>query len=217
VVGSDAGNSRVLFLILFWFTLATSVELWWLDTPARSLTSPGAGRLRPGGATPGGSASPMASGPPASRSACPAPTGKPPRRRSPPRPRQAQERQVHRGRRAGPAYEVVTVTITVSGGKITGGHRLEQDLADHGVTVLRPNRKTEKTRPGQALLKSVRQLIESVNDTLKGQLDLELHGGRTFAGIAVRVAQRLLAMTAAIWHNHEAGQPTTRSLIAYDH
>ena len=71
--------------------------------------------------------------------------------------------------------------------------------------------------PGQALLKSVRQLIESVNDTLKGQLDLELHGGRTFTGIAVRVAQRLLAMTAAIWHNHNTGQPTTRSLIAYDY
>jgi len=24
-------------------------------------------------------------------------------------------------------------------------------------------------------------------------------------------------MTAAIWHNHKTGQPTTRSLIAYDH
>lgn len=95
--------------------------------------------------------------------------------------------------------------------------RFEQDLAEHGVTLLRPNRKNEKTRPGQALLKSVRQLIESANDTLKGQLDLELHGGRTFAGIAVRVAQRLLAMTAAIWHNHKTGQPTPRSLIAYDH
>jgi hypothetical protein len=95
--------------------------------------------------------------------------------------------------------------------------RFERDLAERGVTLLRPNRKTEKTRPGQALLKAVRQLIESVNDTLKGQLDLELHGGRTFAGIAVRVAQRLLAMAAAIWHNHKTGQPTTRSLIAYDH
>jgi hypothetical protein len=95
--------------------------------------------------------------------------------------------------------------------------RFEQDLTEHGVTLLRPNRKNEKIRPGQALLKSVRQLIESVNDTLKGQLDLELHGGRTFAGIAVRVAQRLLALTTAIWHNHKTGQPITRSLIAYDH
>jgi len=59
--------------------------------------------------------------------------------------------------------------------------------------------------------------IESVNDTLKGQLDLELHGSRSWQGIAVRVAQRILAMTAAIWHNHKTGQPLTRSLIAYDH
>jgi hypothetical protein len=26
----------------------------------------------------------------------------------------------------------------------------------------------------------------------------------------------LLAMAAAIWHNHKTGQPVTRSLIAYD-
>ncbi|MEU1539721.1 IS982 family transposase, partial [Actinacidiphila glaucinigra] len=61
------------------------------------------------------------------------------------------------------------------------------------------------------------QLIESVNDTLKGQLDLERHGGRTPGGVAVRILQRLLALTAAIWHNHHTGQPTLRSLTAYDH
>src|SRR5581483_11907997 len=33
-----AGNGRVFFLILFWFTLATSVELWWLNSPAHSIT-----------------------------------------------------------------------------------------------------------------------------------------------------------------------------------
>ncbi|MEV6339751.1 hypothetical protein AB0M12_34160 [Nocardia vinacea] len=63
----------------------------------------------------------------------------------------------------------------------------------------------------------MRQLIESVNDTLEGQLDLERHGGRTFEGVAVRVAQRVLALCAAIWHNHKTGQPVMRSLIAYDH
>ena len=62
----------------------------------------------------------------------------------------------------------------------------------------------------------MRQLIESVNATLKGQLDLERHGGRTIEGVSVRVLQRLLALTAAIWHNHKAGQPILRSLIAYD-
>ncbi|MGP3925006.1 IS982 family transposase, partial [Streptomyces sp. 8N616] len=33
----------------------------------------------------------------------------------------------------------------------------------------------------------------------------------------VRVAQRILAMTCAIWHNRTIGAPVTRSLIAYDH
>ncbi|OLB76381.1 MAG: oxidoreductase [Actinobacteria bacterium 13_2_20CM_2_71_6] len=36
---NNAGNGRVLVVILFWFALAASVEVWWLDTPARSLTS----------------------------------------------------------------------------------------------------------------------------------------------------------------------------------
>jgi DDE family transposase len=93
----------------------------------------------------------------------------------------------------------------------------ERQLAEQGITLLRPSRKKEKARHGEPMLKKVRQLIESVNDTLKGQLDLEEHGGRTFAGVAVRVAQRLLAMAAAIWHNNKTGAPVTRSLIAYDH
>ncbi|RFU39267.1 IS982 family transposase [Actinomadura logoneensis] len=93
----------------------------------------------------------------------------------------------------------------------------EDDLAQRGIQLLRPSMRDEPARPGERLLKPVRQLIESVNDTLKGQLDLEQHGGRTFEGVATRIAQRILAMTAAIWHNHRTGQPTTRSLIAYDH
>ena len=60
-------------------------------------------------------------------------------------------------------------------------------------------------------------MIESVNDTLKGQLDLEQHGGRTHAGVTARVLQRLLALTAAIWHNDHTGQAIRRSLTAYDH
>lgn len=32
-----------------------------------------------------------------------------------------------------------------------------------------------------------------------------------------RVAQRLLALTAAIWHNDRTQQPVRRSLLAYDH
>jgi hypothetical protein len=66
-------------------------------------------------------------------------------------------------------------------------------------------------------LRSRAQWIESVNDTLKGQLDLERHGGRTTAGVCTRITQRLLAMAAAIWHNWATAEPIKRSLIAYDH
>jgi hypothetical protein len=60
-------------------------------------------------------------------------------------------------------------------------------------------------------------IIESVNDTLKGQPDLERHGGRTADGVTVRILQRILALVAAIWHNDTTGQPVMRSLVAYDH
>jgi hypothetical protein len=93
----------------------------------------------------------------------------------------------------------------------------EAQLAQYGITLIRPSFKREKRRVGEGVLKTVRQLIESVHDTLKGQLDLEAHGGRTIEGVAVRVAQRVLAMASAIWHNHRIGAPVTRSLIAYDH
>lgn len=93
----------------------------------------------------------------------------------------------------------------------------ERSLSEQGVTLLRPARKKEIMRAGEPMLKKVRQLIESVNDTLKGQLDLEQHGARTAEGVSVRVAQRVLALAAAIWHNFRTGQPVSRSLTAYDH
>jgi hypothetical protein len=97
------------------------------------------------------------------------------------------------------------------------GHQFETILAELGVRLLRPARKGEAERPGARLFKPLRQLIESVNQTFKGQLDLERHGGRSCGGVAVRVLQRILALTAAIWHNDKTGQPTLRSLVAYDH
>ncbi|WP_030277938.1 IS982 family transposase [Streptomyces sp. NRRL B-24484] len=97
------------------------------------------------------------------------------------------------------------------------GREFEHELAATGLRLLRPARKGESPRPGSALFKPLRQLIESVNQTLKAQLDLERHGGRTPAGVIVRVLQRILALTAAIWHNHKTGRPTLRSLTAYDH
>jgi hypothetical protein len=97
------------------------------------------------------------------------------------------------------------------------GREFEAILPQLGVSLLRPARKGEPERPGARYFKPLRQVIESINDTLKGQLDLEAHGGRSFTGVLVRVWQRLLALTAVIWHNDTIGAPTKRSLIPYDH
>jgi hypothetical protein len=95
------------------------------------------------------------------------------------------------------------------------GQEFQQLTEKMGLRLLRPDRKDETYRNGS--LGGVRQRIESVNQTLKGQLDLERHGGRTPRGVFVRVAQRLLAMAAAIWHNWATGLTSKRSLIGYDH
>jgi hypothetical protein len=97
------------------------------------------------------------------------------------------------------------------------GPEFEAILPEAGIELLRPARKGEPERPGARYFKPLRQVIESINDTLKGQLDLEHHGGRSRAGVIVRVWQRILALTAAIWHNDRTGQPIKRSLTAYDH
>ena len=94
---------------------------------------------------------------------------------------------------------------------------LEVFFNEKGVSFLRPAMKSEAQRPGARFLKPLRQIIESVNQTLKGQLDLERHGGRTPTGVVTRVLQRLLALTAAIWHNEQIGARPVRSLLAYDH
>jgi hypothetical protein len=106
---------------------------------------------------------------------------------------------------------------TLIGDKNYFGRDFEADLTERELVLLRPVRKGEAKRAGQQLLKPLRQVVESVNWTLKGQLDLEQHGGRTPEGILARVLARVLALTAAIWHNDKTSQDVKRSLIAYDH
>jgi hypothetical protein len=93
----------------------------------------------------------------------------------------------------------------------------EDRLASHGVELIRPARKGQPPRRGQRQLKPLRQIIESINATLKTKLSLERHGGHSPQGVAARVLQRLFALTAAVWHNHHTRQPVLRSLTAYDH
>ena len=106
---------------------------------------------------------------------------------------------------------------TVIGDKSYFGRHFEADLTERELVLLRPARKGEARRAGQNLFRPLRQVIESVNWTFKGQLDLERHGGRTPEGITARVLTRILALTAAVWHNDKTSQPVKRSLTAYDH
>lgn len=97
------------------------------------------------------------------------------------------------------------------------GRELEAFTADQiHILLARPDRKDAKHRKFGKLA-GMRQWIEAIYDTVKDQLNLEGHGGRTPAGVMARVAQRLLALAAAIWHNWKINAPVTRSLIAYDH
>src|SRR5680860_1203996 len=81
-----------------------------------------------------------------------------------------------------------------------------------GARLVRPDRKGERRRYGS--LGAVRQWIESVFWTCKGQLTLERHGGRTLTGVCVRVALRLLALAAGLCHNQSIGRPG-RHFTAY--
>src|SRR5207245_10835531 len=78
----------------------------------------------------------------------------------------------------------------------------------------------DKTRPATTTgrdraLASTRLVIESVFANLKGQMRLEQHLARTPAGLAVRIAQRILALTIGILLNTLTGRPA-RALAAYD-
>jgi hypothetical protein len=130
----------------------------------------------------------------------------------------ADERQVLLGiLAADPTLVAARPGQTLIADKHYYGREFETSLAELGVRLLRPARKGEPQRAGAHLFRPLRQVIESINQTFKGQLDLERHGGHTPAGVIVRVLQRILALTAALWHNDHTGQPTARSLLAYDH
>jgi hypothetical protein len=103
---------------------------------------------------------------------------------------------------------------TVIGDKGLSGVAIEELVAALGGVFLRPDRRDEAARHGN--LGGVRQWIEAIFDQLKDQLSLERHGAHTMGGLRARVAQRLLALAACVWHNWTIGAPG-RSLIAYDH
>jgi hypothetical protein len=130
-----------------------------------------------------------------------------------------------------PEREVGAAMLDRRSGQLTGqeiiisdkgfaGREFEQTIASLDATLIRPDRKNEKPRFGK--LGGIRQWIESINDTLKGQLSLEDHGGHIAEGVWARVCQRVLTLAAGVWHSWqlwEAGLTNSpgRHIISYDH
>ena len=89
-------------------------------------------------------------------------------------------------------------------------------LAANGTRLLTPDRtRTAANERREHELASTRLVIESVFANVKEQMRLEHHLARTPAGLAVRIAQRILALTLGILLNTLSGRPT-RVLAAYD-
>ncbi len=89
-------------------------------------------------------------------------------------------------------------------------------IAALGVNLLTPAKRPTPANSGrERALASTRLAIESVFSNLKGQMRLGQHLAKTPAGLAVRIAQRLLALTLGILLNTLHGRPA-RALAAYD-
>jgi hypothetical protein len=96
------------------------------------------------------------------------------------------------------------------------GRAYAQRLAANGITLLTPDKtRTAANIDRERALASTRLVIESVFSNLKGQMRLEQHLAKTPAGLAVRIAQRILALTLGMLLNTLTGRPA-RALAAYD-
>lgn len=96
------------------------------------------------------------------------------------------------------------------------GRGYQQRLAADGTALLTPDKtRTADNLGRERALASTRLVIESVFSNLKGQMRLEQHLAKTPAGLAARIAQRILALTIGILLNTLNGRPA-RALAAYD-
>jgi hypothetical protein len=96
------------------------------------------------------------------------------------------------------------------------GREFERTFELIWVELVTPEKHRLGDRPPADVAKArVRLVIESVSSNLKRQMRLEDHLAKTLAGLAQRVAQRLLALTLGIYINLLTGRPA-RALVAYD-
>jgi hypothetical protein len=105
---------------------------------------------------------------------------------------------------------------TVIADKGLWGRGYQARLAASGVELLTPARERTPTNAArERRLAATRLAVESVFANLKGQMRLERHLAKTPRGLALRIAQRLLALTLGILLNTLSGRPA-RALAAFD-
>lgn len=130
--------------------------------------------------------------------------------------RDVAQAMLERARYAG----LLTGGEVIVGDKGFAGKQFEHIIAGLDATLIRPDRNDEQPRFGK--LSRIRQWIESVYQTTKSQLSLELHGGHIPAGVWARICQRMLALAAGVWHSWQLWQAGTidtpgRHFTLYDH
>jgi hypothetical protein len=96
------------------------------------------------------------------------------------------------------------------------GAEYQRTMSLIDVTLITPDKHKLGQRPASEIAKArIRLVVESVFSNLKGQMRLDQHLAKTPAGLAQRIAQRLLALTLAMLINFLTGRPP-RALAAYD-
>jgi hypothetical protein len=90
--------------------------------------------------------------------------------------------------------------------------QFKADLAARGITLLRPGQPREN--PGSRATPEVGPAVDQVGQRHPQR---PARPGTTRRTALEDVAQHVLAMITAIWHNHHTGAPTTRPLIVFDH
>jgi hypothetical protein len=81
-------------------------------------------------------------------------------------------------------------------------------------TIPRANQKQQVSKHYQHLHNAIRQLIETINSQLSGQLGIEKNYAHTFWGLCTRVYSKLTAHTLCIYLNRLIGNPDFRQIKA---
>jgi hypothetical protein len=101
--------------------------------------------------------------------------------------------------------------LTVLGDKGDVNAPLHQLLAwRNALTVLTPKRKNQKIQLPEGLPRAIneaRQIVETVNSQLVGQLALQQNRAKSVWGLATRVHAKLAAHTLGLYLNYRAGRP----------